>query len=355
MEGIDSEHIYRQLKLQSKQIGEKNSAEKSFLLQNKNTNINNYKRINIFPLKNTKWFYNSFNTYFNKNNLECPNISEENWLQSSSNKKPPIELRNLIYSFEEEINYEQFNNLVRANIMLKGESKFWIFLHCEEKFNDKTAVITISKEEFCKRCFVSLGTFVDKQPKKIEKNILNESLINTSRIMSASSSAYHNFDNNIDINVENNLDNNYDYDNNININNINDQYEFVIFKTQELVEEISLTDKKEKQKNNFYHIYENLCYLNIIAFDDGQEINVKIKLNDGKYVNEIKGDFFVPAIDFGNVSIISGSYKPHGYKIMIAGSGEGCRLVSFSNEIYLKLQKRGYKRMENDCQCCNII
>ena len=255
MEGIDSEHIYKQLKLQSKQIGEKNSAEKSFLLQNKNTNINNYKRINIFPLKNTKWFYNSFNTYFNKNNLECPNISEENWLQSSSNKKPPIELRNLIYSFEEEINYEQFNNLVRANIMLKGESRFWIFLHCEEKFNDKTAVITISKEEFCKRCFVSLGTFVDKQPKKNEKNILNESLVETSRIMSACSSAYHNFDNNIDINVENNLDNNYDYDNNININNINDQYEFVIFKTQELVEEISLTDKKEKQKNNIYNIY----------------------------------------------------------------------------------------------------
>ena len=362
MEGINSEYIYKQLKLKSKQIKEKTSNEKSLILKNskikKNIKINNSKRTNIFPEENNKWFYNSFNTYFNKNDFECPSISEEKWLKNASDKKVPIELRNLIYSLEEEIYYEQFNNLIKANITLKGESKFWIFLHCEEKINEKTVVITISKDEFSKRCFVSLGTFVDKQLTYNEKNILNENHMNTSRRVSVNSNTFHNIDNNIDNNVENNLDNNYDYDNSININNIDNQYEYIIFKTQELVEEISLKDKKGKEKNMDYNRYnsdDNVCFLNIIVFDDGQRINVKIKLNDGKYENEIKGDFFIPTIDFGNVSIISGNYKFHGYKIMIAGSGEGCKVIYFSNEIDIKLQKNGFKNGQNDCQCCNII
>ena len=367
MENIGTENIYLYLKSRAKKLKEIFLSKKSSLSQSlkkgQNENIN--KANNIFPMNNTNWYYNTFTTYTNNNSIECPNSPSENWYQSSSDKKGPMELKNLIYQLKDEINYEYFDNIIKAEIILKGESTFWLFLHCGEKFNDRTAVIAISKEDFSQRCFISLGTFINKElnrNKSNDKNYLNNSNSNTNKKMKLN---INNIDNNIDYN-DINLDNNFDY-NNIQINNnYTNDYEYIIFRKQELVEEISLEDRKEKLKKNKkgenkYYLYngeKNTCYLNIIVYDDGQNIDVKIKVNDGKYENEIKGDFFIPSYDLGNISVnssIDESYKLEGSKMMIAGSGDECKIQYLFNEIYYKEVKLGppYKK-QNDCQCCII-
>ena len=356
MENIGTENIYLYLKSRAKKLKEIFLSKKSSLSQSlkkgQNENIN--KANNIFPMNNTNWYYNTFTTYMNNNSIECPNSPSENWYQSSSDKKGPMELKNSIYQLKDEINYEYFDNIIKAEIILKGESTFWLFLHCGEKFNDRTAVIAISKEDFSQRCFISLGTFINKElnrNKSNDKNYLNNSNSNTNKKMK--------------LNI-NNIDNNFDY-NNIQINNnYTNDYEYIIFRKQELVEEISLEDRKEKLKKNKkgenkYYLYngeKNTCYLNIIVYDDGQNIDVKIKVNDGKYENEIKGDFFIPSYDLGNISVnssIDESYKLEGSKMMIAGSGDECKIQYLFNEIYYKEVKLGppYKK-QNDCQCCII-
>ena len=367
MENIGTEHIYEHLK--SKKIEEKFLAEKSLANQNELKNKNKVKAksyIIKFPTQYSHFVYNTFTTYINDNYFECPIISEaDKWLQLGIDKKPPVELTNLIYQLKYEINYEQYNNIIKANVILKGESKFWIFLHCEDNFNDKTILIILSKKEFSKRCFVSVGTFIDKNINNnnnknnininsslnnIERKILYESNTDASKIINISN---NNGYQSIDYNIDNNLDNNIDY-NNINTNDVNEgniEYEFVIFKTQELVEEISLKDKLEKNKNNINNMFNdinlNVCYLNINVFDDGINVNAKIKLNDGNYENEIKENFFKSVFNITNNNIISPKCK-----IMFAGSGE-CKINCFENEINEKKYK--YNKYSNDCQCCSII
>ena len=377
MENIGTEQIYKYLKAQKNE--EKILSEKiiSNIKEHKinNDNINTIKKSNNFPEQSSKWLYNSFTTYINDNYFECPIISEdEKWLQNEQNKKSPIEIRNLIFQLKDEINYEKFNNIIKANIILKGESKFWIFLHCEKNISDKTVVIVLSKQEFCKRCFVSLGAFIDKDlnnnKKKntnnnnninlnnIQRKILYESNTDASKIMSVSSNnGYQNIDNNIDINNNIYFDNNIDNIDNIDNNEENKEYEFVIFKSQELVEEISIKDKKEKNINNdnkmLNDIDLNVCFLNINIFDDGKNIIVKTKLNRGNYENEIKENSFKPIFDISCINNIDNSYKFPTFKIMFAGSGEGCKIDYFYNVINNKDKK--YFRKPNDCQCCIII
>jgi hypothetical protein len=366
MENIGTENIYIYLKSRAKKIKEifltKKSSLSQSLKKSQNESIN--KENNIFPSNITNLYYNKFTTYMNNKSIECPNTPSENWYQSSSDKKDSMELKNVIYQLKDEINYEYFDNIIKAEIILKGESTFWLFLHCGEKFNDKTAVLTISKEDFSQRCFVSLGTFINKELSRnnlCDKNYLNNRFSNINKRNKLN---INNIDNNIDYN-EINLDNNFDYNNIPNNNNYVNEYEYVIFRKQELVEEISLEDRKEKlkkkKKEDKYFINDpekNICYLNIIVYDNGQNIDVKIKVNDGKYENEIKGDFFMPSFDLGNISVnssINESYKLEGSKVMIAGTGDECKIIYLSNEINYKEAKSGqhYKK-QNDCQCCMI-
>ena len=385
MDNLGTEQIYLNLKSKSKKneqmiittklIEAKNQKDK----KNNENRIKIFKKINIFPKDKSIWIYNSFKTYINNNYFECPFIpKEENWIQIDSNKKTPLEISNFIYQLEDEINYDEFNNLIKGEIILKGESKFWIFLHCEEKFNDKTVVITFSKKEFCKRCFVSLGTFINKKKEKnnqdnmnkinninniknkidnMEQKILYESNADASRIMSLNNSeiGIHNLDNNIYINIDNNIDYNYNINNQENDECNEYEYEFVNLKTQELVEEINLKEK-EKMKTKILNNYTmfNIITLDIKIFDDGQIIKIKIKLNNGNYENEIEGNFFIPALDIIYINNNTENIKSSGYKIRIAGSGEGCAVNSFSNEINCKDKKYRYNKGTNGCICCNL-
>ena len=354
MENIGSENIYIDLKSKSKELKKRILAAKSIyekIESRKNKeNLKNIKKTNIFLKENTNWLYKSFTTYINNNNfIEYPLILDGEWAKNEMTQKSSIEIRNLIFKLKNEIYYEYFNNIIKADIFLKGESKFWIFLHCEEKINDKTAVIIISKQELSKRCYVSLGSFINKKidNNKNEKSSLYESMTDTSKLMNLSCNGIYNIDNNIDLNNNND----------ININNEeNIDYEFVVLKTQELVEEISLKDKNERKKreglNN--NSFLNLCRLNIKIFDDGQKIIAKIKLNDGNYENEINGDYFLPSFNIENLKNFNDNINSNGFKIMIAGSGEGCRVVFFANELFYKNKKNFNNKNRIDCECCII-
>lgn len=356
MEDFGTENFYMDLKNKSKDLIKRILATKSIYEKKGSSKNKEYlKKVkvkNIFPKEYYNWYNKSFKTYINNNFFECPIISDEEWAKNEINHKSSIELRNLIFKLNNEIYYEYFDNIINAEILLKGESKFWIFLHCEEKINDKTAVIIVSKQEFSKRCYVSLGSFINKKNynNKNEKNSLFESMTDTSRLMNISSNGIYNIDNNIDLNDNNNYNNNFSIINNEESN----EYEFIVFKIQELVEEISLKDKKEKKKKEVLNNDNNKSRLNIKIFDDGQTIIVKIILNDGSYENEIKGDFFIPAFNIENLKNFKENKNSNGFKIMIAGSGEGCGVILFSNEINYKSKKNYYNKYRNDCQCCII-
>ena len=380
MENIGIEELYINLK-NSKNV-EKNIISSKPLKDSKNS-IKKY----TFPKDASLWLNNSFKTYINDNSFECPLISPEKWEQYEDNQKyinnNIIEINNLIFLLKEKVNYDKFNNNIMANIILKGESNFWIFLHDSEKFSDKTTAIILSKQYFSNRCFVSLGTFINKNQFKnkekilkssnkklqlnlnnnnisnngIEKYILYESNIDENRSITLgnSNNKLRNIDNNSDIRNERNIrniDTNIDTDFDINSKKID--YEFVVFKKQELVEEISLEKKKEKEKKNMNKsnkTFLNVCRLKINIFDDGYKIDIKIRLNDGEYENNISEKYFKSVFEMGSESKMKNKKEN---KIMFAGSGEGCGILLFSNEITYKGHKYFLKRT-NDCHCCDII
>ena len=187
---------------------------------------------------NALLYFTNFNFCFSftyKNNFltECPYNSsdeKENFIKSELDQSSHIDITNTIYDLNQCINYSKLNNFIKAEIELEGESKFWIFLHCDEKnYNNKTAVFILSRD-ISYRSFISLGTFIEKS------EIINSN-------------------NNKNLKAEN-------------------KFEFIEFKKQELIEENSIKEKEEKyikllkgQNNdkNIREIYERKSFYEINA------------------------------------------------------------------------------------------
>ena len=349
MKGIDTEKIYLNLKqsieilrgkIRTKNIILSKSMAKSNII---NDQIQSQNSTNLFSSKSADWSYTKFSTYINQFNTECPLISEEqeeNINQNEQNQDSKIEIANKIYQLNKGINYFKLYNIIKINIDLEGESKFWLFLHCEEKFNNKTVVIIISRDNY-NRSFISLGTFIGK---KDNNNII------------------------------------YKNNNNINLNE-NKDYEFVEFKKQELIEENTIKEKNEKYKNikneknneKIDSIFEQKTTYELNIFDDGEKIICQVKLNNGQNKNEIEGDFFYPVFEYipednnnenetENINVININMKDKdsssfsGYKLKIGGSGEKCFVNSFCNELNLKNLKFDINNSkQSDCQCCVIL
>jgi len=348
MKGIDTEKIYINLKqsvqILSGKIKTKNnilskSIAKSNIIKEQ---IQSQNSTNLFSSKSADWSYTNFSTYINQFMTECPLISEEPEEiinQNEQNQNSKIEITNKIYQLNKGINYFKLYNIIKINIELEVESKFWLFLHCEEKFNNKTVVIIISRDNY-NRSFISLGTFIEK-----------------------------------------NDNNNIKYkNNNNNYINENKDYEFVEFKKQELIEENTIKEKNEKYKNiiseknneKIDSIFEQKITYELNIFDDGEKIICQVKLNNGQNKNEIEGDFFYPVFEYipddnnnenetENINVINLNIKDNsssfsGYKIKIGGSGEKCVINSFCNELNLKNLKYDFQNnKQSDCQCCVIV
>lgn len=238
------------------------------------------KRIEFFNYNN-EWLYSNFNTNNSSKNIEYPIIISENWTKPNSYNLNNLELRNLIFLSEEEINYSICNNEIKGIVDLKGESTFWIFLRTKEYFSKENAIILFKKEEYSQIIYLILGNFI--------------------------------------LNSKGNL----------------------IF-TPFIKEQLILSNLNQKEKS----IYEKNDYinLNIKIYDEGKdEIIVYTYLNNNKEENFAKGNFFIP---------INGNYK-----VMIAGSGQQCKLKQFSCYSYYK-PKYAPAELLNEgkaCNCCNII
>ena len=67
------------------------------------------------------------------------------------------------------------------DVILKGESYFWIVTRSSDELNKFSAIIKISKEDRCQKVFASLGTFVyDGKGNMYFKIFLKQQLIDYS-------------------------------------------------------------------------------------------------------------------------------------------------------------------------------
>ena len=117
------------------------------------------KRIEFFNYNN-EWLYSNFNTNNSSKNIEYPIIISENWTKPNSYNLNNLELRNLIFLSEEEINYSICNNEIKGIVDLKGESTFWIFLRTKEYFSKENVIILFKKEEYSQIIYLILGNFI---------------------------------------------------------------------------------------------------------------------------------------------------------------------------------------------------
>jgi hypothetical protein len=71
------------------------------------------------------------------------------------------------------------------NFSLKGESILWLILRTEDKFDENSSIIKISKEDHSQKMFISFGTFVFEEEKEelSFKIFTTQQLIDTSSIL----------------------------------------------------------------------------------------------------------------------------------------------------------------------------
>jgi len=68
------------------------------------------------------------------------------------------------------------------NFSLKGESILWLILRTEDKLDDYSSIIKISKEEKSQKLFISFGTMVEEDDREelVFKIFTTQQLIDTS-------------------------------------------------------------------------------------------------------------------------------------------------------------------------------
>lgn len=118
---------------------------------------------------NSLWEYAMFTTQIYKINEEIPIIQNNKFskVDTITLLKNNLSIRNLIFKSDLQIDYGICNTEINLSFTLKGESTFWLFLHCDENINETTsAVIQINKEEK-KNAFINLGVFMDDGEYKI--------------------------------------------------------------------------------------------------------------------------------------------------------------------------------------------
>ena len=75
------------------------------------------------------------------------------------------------------------------NFSLKGESALWLILRTEDKLDENSAVIKISKEDKSQKMFISFGTFVSFE----DKEDLTFKIFTTQQLIDTSSNLINNF------------------------------------------------------------------------------------------------------------------------------------------------------------------
>ena len=120
---------------------------------------------------------------------------------------------------------------------------------------------------------------------------------------------------------------------------------FRIFNKQQLVYSEQIYKENSKNPKNEKYEKNDTIFINTKIFDTrNQNLLVLSRINESKYENIVRGNFFLP-------------FMEDKYKIMLAGSGDQCKIKSFvCNTIY----KPEYSPNEpildgNGCGCCLIF
>jgi len=113
------------------------------------------------------------------NQDDCPMIKKE-WSESDMEQNSNgIQLRNLIFRSNEDINLVYMASDIYFDVELKGDSNFWLILRSSSTLNKYSSILKFSKENNSQKVFVSLGTFVhDHLGKPIFKVFQKQQLIN---------------------------------------------------------------------------------------------------------------------------------------------------------------------------------
>ena len=246
------------------------------------------------------WIYATFGTEISsKREIEYPIIKGE-WGQSKALKSSEIEIRNLIFQNEENINYKLVNLRIKAAISLNS-GQFWVFLRANNKFTKNIPVVFVDKEEGSDRINLNLGTFLEV------------------------------------------------YENNVK------KLYFHVFCKEQIVKDY----KVQNTSSNIGNAEHETERIKLIIEDDGSDtIRASAKFYNGKVDNDIKGSFFMPYNHHKETDDMSnGSNIMSSHKVMIAGTGVKCQINSFIIETYFKDDFKMLdleKDISADAECCLI-
>ena len=286
MSNIGIEKIYFNLIREVQQKFQKSKEKEQKLIQNQ------YKRGLLttkcieFNGNSKDWLYQKFDTIINnENEIEYPKKLNTRWENRVNDFEIKKEITTSIYLLKEGINFNIYNNIINMNFILKGNSKCWIFLRCDngDYFNEKTIVILISKLKYSEHVFISTGTY---------------------------------------------------------IKNDNKSYDLYFFQTQQLIKTF---DKKNDDSLPFYTNSIDLCNIKLDIIDEGREfIKIKCYLNEGKDANELIASFCRPLA-------FSEDGEGKLFKMMLAGSGEKCQIVNFNCKFIDKRKLINGQNQDSDC------
>ena len=142
-----------------------------FKLQEKEgmiTILNKFNWIDIIQKNNNyekRENYSNRNSNYNNNNEESKESKKNN--NTNSDKTPVnqnIILKNKILKLKEDSIYLRSLSVeCEINLLMSGESNFYIFSRCQGQFSENTAVCCISKELESARKFISFGVLEKKE------------------------------------------------------------------------------------------------------------------------------------------------------------------------------------------------
>ena len=317
MEDLDSEELYQLVKSKLRTQNEinqifKNSTTQDYIYTQEE--INCAKKFITFDVNNlNNWVSANFESDLNEKNILFPKIKGKWGAGGKIQKKFGIDISNLIFLSNEDINYKLVNNYLKSTVILTGGSEYWIFLHSKGKFDNETIAISFSKKEFSEAVFMSLGLFIKTN------------------------------------NDENN--NNDEEDNKS--DDQNNEYCFRVFHSMQLIRSYN-----KNESNNHKYDNNDSCMIKIIVNDEGkEEIKVSAWINEGDAENQLVGKFYKPIAyktEYDKEIRTSSTFEINNknYKVMIAGSGQLCKVTQFSCETNFK---EGCQQGFNNCNCCVII
>lgn len=225
--------------------------------------------------QNAKWMYAMFTTAYNDINEEEEPVYDNSKWNRSENIVSGHECRGIIFKGDCLVNYGIAFMKMKCNIRLARESEFWLFLRGKGERGGCTAVIRISND--------------DKE----------EDYIGTLPRITVALGSYFNVKG-------------------------RERSQLVFLRKEQVVPHAP----KSIRSGNVKIGIKEAEALKVEVVDDGKEcIRVKVEVNECGYVNEVKGDFFVPTNCEGNV--------------LFAGSGHKCAIdyLAYETDLHRNLDK----------------